>query len=109
MQQPNADGEYLARTQTPDVKARQVGYFPHQLLLSEEEVYKQFMADEDARLKAELENQKRTQDSAAEELVLLPCCWQCRTHALHPTVLHIAKDWAAPAFSCVCPQFLRET
>lgn len=60
-------GEFLVRTQAGNPMDRKVGFYPEQMLLTEEQVYTQFMADEDARLAAEIEAKKTQQDTAAEE------------------------------------------
>ena len=43
-----------------------MGYFPQELLATEEAIYEQFMEEEDQRLAAELEKQKRDKDQAEE-------------------------------------------
>ena len=53
----NADGTCLVRTDAGDV-----GYAPRAHLLTEDEIYQKFIAEEDARLQAELEEQKRASD-----------------------------------------------
>lgn len=43
-----------------------VGFYPRADLLTEDEVYQRFIAEEDARLQAELEARKQAQDKEAE-------------------------------------------
>ena len=57
---------YLCRTHAPSPANTEVGYFPQGLLATEEAIYEQFMEEEDQRLAAELEKQKRDKDQAEE-------------------------------------------
>eukprot|EP00039_Didymoeca_costata_P007181 m.97107 g.97107 ORF g.97107 m.97107 type:complete len:252 (-) comp13579_c0_seq1:208-963(-) len=61
----DATGEILVRTHNQNVEKRIVGYFPRDKLLTEDEIYAQFMAEEDERLQKEIDKQKR--EKAAEE------------------------------------------
>lgn len=62
LEEADANGEALVRTQKADPEQRIVGYFPRQLLLTEDEIYQRFIAEEDERIRAELERQKREAD-----------------------------------------------
>jgi len=44
-----------------------VGLYPRAHLLTEDEIYERFIAEEDARLQAELDEQKRAKDAAEEQ------------------------------------------
>eukprot|EP00041_Stephanoeca_diplocostata_P011057 m.179757 g.179757 ORF g.179757 m.179757 type:complete len:164 (-) comp18396_c0_seq5:1070-1561(-) len=69
----DGNGTCLCRTlSTP----KQVGYYPRTQLLTKEEIYEQFIRDEDARLEAELLEQKRMQDKQAADYV---GTWTCLT------------------------------
>lgn len=59
-------GACLCRTQAPDPKNRDVGFYDAALLQTEEQVYERFMAEENARLAAELEAQQQAKQDEAD-------------------------------------------